>query len=360
MPINRERLVNTLIDLIQIDSPSGQEAEIGAELARRLRALALDVTVDAAGNVLARWEADGPYMLLSAHMDTVPGVGIKAVVADGVIRSDGTTILGSDDKSGIAVILEVLALLHENGRHPALEIAFSVSEETGLLGAKALDPAWPRAREVLVFDSGGPLHAITCGAPGSDKIAATVHGKAAHAGANPEDGINAILIAAQAIAAMPLGRIDEVTTANIGLIEGGRAVNIVPDRVQIRGETRSHDAARLDAQTAAIRAALERAVAAHPGARLDLEVERTYHSYRLPPDTPLLRRIAATLAEMGEPEMVLRLGGGGSDANVFNANGLTAVPISTGMSSVHTNDEFIVIDDMVKSAELLWRLSEHA
>ncbi|MBN1935794.1 MAG: M20/M25/M40 family metallo-hydrolase, partial [Anaerolineae bacterium] len=150
MPLNRERLVNTLIELVQIDSPSGQEAEISAELARRLRALALDVTVDAAGNVLARWEAGGPYTLLSAHMDTVPGAGIKPVVADGVMRSDGATILGSDDKSGIAVILEALALLHEQGRHPALEVAFSTSEETGLLGAKAIDPAWPRAREALV------------------------------------------------------------------------------------------------------------------------------------------------------------------------------------------------------------------
>lgn len=356
MQINRERLVNTLIELIQIDSPSGQEAEIGAELARRLRALAMDVTVDAADNVLARWEADGPYMLLSAHMDTVPGVGIKPVVADGVIRSDGTTILGSDDKSGIAVILEVLTLLHENGRHPALEVAFSVSEEIGLLGAKAIDPAWPCAREALVFDSGGPLHAIAYGAPGSDKITAIIHGKAAHAGANPEDGINAIQIAAQAIAKMSLGRIDEVTTANIGLIEGGQAVNIVPDRVQIRGETRSHDEAQLAAQTGAICTALERAVAAHPGARLELDVERTYRSYRLPPETPLLRRIVQTLAEMGEPEPVWRLVGGGSDANVFNAHGLTAVPISTGMSSVHTNNEFIAIDDMAKSAEFLFKM----
>ncbi|MBN1937315.1 MAG: M20/M25/M40 family metallo-hydrolase, partial [Anaerolineae bacterium] len=208
-------------------------------------------------------------------------------------------------------------------------------------------------------DSGGPLHAIVHGAPGSDKIAAIIHGKAAHAGANPEDGINAILIAAQAIAGMPLGRIDEVTTANIGMIEGGQAVNIVPDRVQIRGETRSHDEAKLVAQTMAIRAALESAVAAHPGARLELDIERTYSSYRLGPETPLLRRIAQTLAEMGEPEPVWRLVGGGSDANVFNANGLTAVPISTGMSSVHTNDEFIVIDDMVKSAEFLRRMIEH-
>lgn len=356
MAINRERLVNTLLELIQIDSPSGQETVIARELARRLEALAMQVTVDPAGNVLACWEAEGPYLLLSAHMDTVPGVGIRPSVQDGIIRSDGTTILGSDDKSGVAVILEVLTLLHEQGQHPPLQVAFSVGEEIGLLGAKAIDPAWLRAREALVFDSGGPLHMVVHGAPGSDKITAVVHGKAAHAGANPEEGINAIQIAARAIAGMQLGRIDDETTANIGLINGGRAVNIVPDRVQIRGETRSHDAVKLAAQTRAICTALEQTVAAHPGARLELEVERIYQSYRLPPDTPLLQRIAQTLAAMGEPEMVLRLGGGGSDANVFNARGLTAVPISTGMSNVHTNEEFIAVDDLVKSAEFLWRM----
>jgi len=360
MPINRERLVNTLIELVQIDSPSGQEAQIARELARRLQALDMTVTVDAAGNVLACWEAEGPYLLLSAHMDTVPGVGIRPILHEGVIRSDGTTVLGSDDKSGIAVILEVLTLLHEQGRHPALQVAFSVREEVGLLGAKAIDPAWLRAREALVFDSGGPLHMVVHGAPGSDKITAVVHGKAAHAGANPEEGINAIQIAAQAIAEMPIGRIDEETTANIGLIKGGQAVNIVPERVEIHGETRSHDAVKLATQTRAICTALEQAVAAHPGAWLELEVERIYSSYRLPPDTPLLQRIAQTLAEMGEPEVTLRLGGGGSDANVFNALGLTAVPISTGMNNAHTNDEYLVVDDMVKSAEFLWRVIARA
>lgn len=355
--IDETRLLQTFLALIQIDSPSGQEATIAAELADRLGALDMDTHTDPVGNVLGRWVADGPSLLLSAHMDTVaPGIGIRPVVEDGLVRSDGTTILGGDDKSGIAVILEALAALHEQSRHPAIEVAFTVGEETGLHGAKALDPNWLRSREALVLDSGGPLHALVYGAPASDKFAATVYGQAAHAGSNPEDGTNAILVAAQGIAHMALGRIDDETTSNIGLIEGGQAVNVVPDRVEIRGEARSHDVAKLDAQIAAMRRALEGAVAQHPGARLELDIRRSYEAYRLVETEPLIGRIASVLDAMGEPSPELRLSGGGSDANVFNARGITAVPISTGMQAVHTNREWIAVSDMARCAKLVIRI----
>jgi tripeptide aminopeptidase len=355
--IDQDRLLNTFLALIQIDSPSGQEAEVGAELARRLRALDMAVRVEDIGNVLGRWNADGAPLLLSAHMDTVaPGLGIKPVVENGVIYSDGTTILGADDKSGVAVILEVLTVLHEQGHRTAVEVVFSVGEETGLLGAKAVDVEWLCAREALVLDSGGPLHHIVHGAPSSDKLDATVHGRAAHAGSHPEDGINAIQVASQAIANMPLGRIDDETTSNIGIIRGGEAVNVVPDRVYIRGEARSHDEDKLDAQIAAMRGALEKAVAAHLGARLEIESRRTYHAYRLPQDTALIQRITAALAAMDEPAPEFHLSGGGSDANIFNERGITAVPISTGMQSVHTNQECILLSDMVRCAELVMRM----
>jgi tripeptide aminopeptidase len=355
--IDHARLLQTFLTLVQIDSPSGQETAIAAELRDRLRALDVDTHTDPVGNVVGRWEGNGPPLLLSAHMDTVaPGIGIHPVVEDGVVRSDGSTILGGDDKSGIAVILEALTALREQGRRPSVEIAFTVGEETGLLGAKALDPAWPRSREALVLDSGGPLHAIVYGAPASDKFDVTVHGQAAHAGSNPEDGINAILVAAQGIAHMPLGRIDEETTANIGLIQGGQAVNVVPDRVDMRGEARSHDVAKLDAQIAAMRRALEEAVEQHPGARLELDIRRSYEAYRLAESEPLIGRIARALDAMGEPAPEFRLSGGGSDANVYNARGITAVPISTGMQAVHTNQEWIAVSDMVRCAELVIRI----
>ncbi|MBL7201907.1 MAG: M20/M25/M40 family metallo-hydrolase [Anaerolineae bacterium] len=352
--INQERLVRTFLELVYIDSPSGQEARISTELSDRLRALDLEVSVDEIGNVLGRWEGVGQPLLLSAHVDTVsPGIGIKPVVADGIIRSDGTTILGADDKSGVAVILEVLAVLHEGGQRPAVEVALSVGEEVGLLGAKSMDAGWFRARQALALDSGGPLSQITCAAPTSDKFSATIYGRAAHAGSNPEEGINAIWVASQAISQMLLGRIDEETTANIGVIRGGHAVNVVPDRVEIRGEARSHSSSKLDAQIGAMRAALENATTAHKGARLELEIERTYHAYRLAENAPIIQRVARVLDALGEEPPSLRKGGGGSDANILNGRGIEAVPISTGMQAVHTNEECIAIADMARCARFV-------
>jgi tripeptide aminopeptidase len=286
-------------------------------------------------------------------MDTVPGTSIRPIVSDGVVCSDGKTILGADDKSGVAVILEVLNVLRAGVASPALEIALSVGEEIGLLGAKGLDMKWFQARQALVLDMGGPIREVICAAPSSDKFDAIVHGRAAHAGAHPEAGISAIAVAAQGIAHMPLGRIDEETTANIGIIQGGEAVNVVPDRVSMRGEARSHNVAKLEAQIAAMCKSLEDAVATHEGAELDIRIERAYESYRLTADMPILERVAAALEMMGEGPPILEAGGGGSDANILNARGIVAVPISTGMRGVHTHQECIAVADMVRCAELV-------
>jgi tripeptide aminopeptidase len=359
--VNQERLLNTFLSLVQIDSLSGHEAAIGAELVARLRGLDMRVDVDDVGNVLGRWEESGDYLLLSAHMDTVPpGTGIRPAVRDGVVYADGTTILGSDDKSGIAIILEVLASLREQGRRPALEVALSVSEEIGLQGAKAMDRQWFRSRQALVLDAGGPLNRIVYGAPVSDKFDAVVYGHAAHAGSYPEEGVNAIAVAAKAIANMQLGRIDDETTANVGLIRGGQAVNVVPDLVEIHGEARSHDVAKLDAQIAAMRQALENAVAEQPGARVEVDIRRTYEAYRLSPTEPLIVRICDALADMGEESPVFHLTGGGSDANILNTRGIAAVPISTGMQSVHTTAECIALCDMVRCADLVLRVLDQS
>jgi tripeptide aminopeptidase len=349
--IDNERLLNTFVSLVRIDSPSGQEAVIRDELVRRLKALDLEVWVDDTGNILGRLEGEGEPLLLSAHMDTVPGVGIQPVVNDGLVCSDGTTILGADDKSGLAVILEVLETLRANGASPAVEVALSVGEEVGLLGVKGMDLDWFRAKQALVLDMGGPINEVVGAAPVSDKFDAIVYGRAAHAGAHPEDGINAI----GGIARMHLGRIDHETTANIGVMQGGEAVNVVPDRVTMRGEARSHDVAKLDAQIASMRQALQDEVEAHPGARLEVYVKRSYQAYRLAKDAPVLQRVAAALAAMGQGTPILKASGGGSDANVFNARGIPAVPISTGMSGVHTNQECIAVADMVRCAELVLR-----
>jgi tripeptide aminopeptidase len=351
--INRGRLVSTFLELVQIDSPSGQEEEIAQHLAAELKSLGLAVERDATGNVIGRLAGEGPPILLSAHMDTVePGRGVKPVVANGTITSDGTTVLGGDDKSGVAIIMEAIQVLVEQDLpHPPLEVALTVSEEIGLKGAKGLDLATLRAQEGIVLDSGGPIGAIVVSAPSQEKIRAIVHGKTAHAGVEPEKGINAIVVASEAIAAMPLGRIDEETTANIGRIQGGTVTNIVPDQVEIAGEARSHNERKLEAQIQAMTEALQKAARQHK-ATVEIKVDRSYSAFRLSEEDGIVRRAVAAAKTLGLTPVLIP-SGGGSDANVFNAAGIATINISTGMDKVHTTEERIAVDDLVKSAEFL-------
>ena len=271
--INRERLRQYLLDLVQIDSHSREEGAVAARIRADLEALGVEVEVDDAGekvggdtgNVIARVKGTvegAPPIFLAAHMDTVvPGKGVKPVIDGDVIRTDGTTVLGGDDKSGCAIIVECVRTLRENGiPHSDIDAVFTICEEVGLLGAKYLDLAGIRSTYGLVLDSDDVGYLFTK-APSADHMEFVVHGLEAHAGVCPENGISAIKIAAEAIAAMKLGRIDDETTANIGVIEGGAATNIIPNRVVLRGEARSHDDAKLDAQTDHMRACLREAAA---------------------------------------------------------------------------------------------------
>ena len=359
--INSERLVNTFLELVDIDSPSGHEEAISAHLAERLAGLGGEVARDEHGNLVARWaSADGrsDWLMLSAHMDTVgTDTNIKPQIRDGVIYSDGTTILGGDDKSGVAVILEVVEVARERDLpHPPLEVVLSVSEETGLRGARLLDKSQLRARSGYVLDSGGPIGTIVVSAPSQDTLQITVHGKKAHAGSEPEKGINAIRVASEAIAAMPLGRIDSETTANIGIIEGGTATNIVPDEVRIRGEARSRDDLKLATQTAAMAQAFQDA-AERNGARVELKIKRSYSTYALTAETPVVARAMRAAEQLGfEPR--LKASGGGTDANIYAELGIECAVLSTGQAEVHTTNEHIAIADMVDSARWLWNILE--
>jgi tripeptide aminopeptidase len=360
--INETRLVQTFLDLVAIDSPSGQEQAIGAELQNILVALGGQVETDEHGNVIARFPAaqgdeqpDSPdnWMLLSAHMDTVGrDTGIKPEIRDGVIYSDGTTILGGDDKSGIAVILEAIRSVREDGAPcPPLEVVISVGEEVTLRGAKLLDKSRLRARRGYVLDSGGPIGTIVTSAPSQDSLQITVYGRKAHAGSEPEKGINAIRVASEAIAAMPLGRIDPETTANIGTIEGGVARNIVPDEVRMLGEARSRDNLKLAAQTAAMAAAFHEAAERH-GARVEFKFARSYSTYDWTEETPIVAQAMAAARRLGFSP-ILEASGGGSDANIYAEAGIPCAVLSTGMEDVHTSQEHIAIADMVDSARLL-------
>ena len=352
--INQDRLVNTFLELVRIDSPIGQEAAIGRHLAERLQALGLETEFDEIGNLVGRTNGVGDdWLLLSAHMDTVgTDTGIEPVIRDGVIYSAGDTILGGDDKSGVAAILEVLQTLREHDlAHPPLEVVISVGEELGLYGARNMDTGKLRARHGVILDAGGPTGHLVVAAPGQDSLVFTVHGVSSHAGSEPERGINAIRVASEAIAAMPLGRIDFETTSNIGIIEGGTARNIVPDRVRVVGEARSRDAKKLETLTASILDAFNGAAARH-NTRVDCDVTRAYDAYRLPEQTPIVQATATSARELGY-EVMLRSSGGGTDGNIYNAAGIACVVISTGMEDVHTPNEHIAVADMAAGTELL-------
>lgn len=364
--VNADRLLGEFLELVQIDSVSGRERPVCDILKGRLESLGLRVVEDgagwsrpdAAGNIVARLAGtvSGPHLLFCAHMDTVePGSGIKPVVGkDGVVRSEGETVLAADDKAGIASIMEALRVIREQKiEHSNISIAFTVCEETGLLGAKGLDASL-QADFGFVLDSTGPPGQIVVRAPSQDKITATIHGKAAHAGVNPEKGINAIYVAAQAIAAMTVGRIDQETTANIGIISGGKAINIVPDSVYLEGEVRSLESARRVENTNLICRILEET--AHKSqTRADIEVELLYDGFSFPTEAPVVQLAQRAMRRRGL-EAVLTQSGGGSDANILNARGIPTVNLATGMENVHTTDEQIAVSDMVTMAELVLQL----
>jgi tripeptide aminopeptidase len=360
--IQSARLKSFFLELVQIDSLSRHEGRIAARLTQELEQLGAEVFVDDAaravggevGNLIAHvpGTADAPPLLLCAHMDTVsPGEGVTPVVEDDVIRSDGTTVLGGDDKSGVAIVCECVRVCREHGlRHPPIDVVFTICEEVGLLGARHLDLSRLRARRGLVFDSDAVGFVFTR-APGAAHLEVVVHGRAAHAGMAPERGVSAIRVAAEAIAAMRLGRLDAETTANLGRIEGGRATNIVPDEVRIRGEARSHDSERLAAQIAHMRACFEEAAARHPGARVDVQVETAYESMSVADDAPIMRLVAAAAARVGRTITSAGMGGG-CDANILNRRGLEVVNLGTGMRDIHTTSEWLRVSDMVAAAEV--------
>ncbi len=370
--IDSTRLKSLLVELVQIDSVSKRERQIALRLQREMEALGATVRFDDAGekvggeigNLLA-WVPgsvrDAPPLLLCAHMDTVvPGEGVRPVVDGDVIRSDGTTVLGGDDKSGIAIICEVIRTLREQRiPHGDIDVVFTICEEFGLLGAKHLDVSALRARAGIVLDSDA-VGCLFTRAPAANALEFVVHGREAHAGMAPEHGISAIQVAAEAIAAMRLGRIDDETTANLGLISGGMAVNIIPNRVVIRGEARSHDEAKLQAQTAHMRQCFETAAAHHTvtvdgvrtAARVDAQVERQYDRMHVPDGARIVRLVLDAGARLGYAVRTTGMGGG-CDANILNRKGVEVANLGTGMRDIHTVHEWLSVTEMVRSAEIV-------
>jgi tripeptide aminopeptidase len=355
--VDGERLLATMLELIAIDSPTGHEETIGKELERRLTGLGCTVQRDEHGNLIARLPGTRPgadTVLLSFHMDTAgTDVGIKPVIRDGVVYSEGDTILGADDKSGLAGLLELLILLGErpDWKHPPLEIVISVGEESGLLGSRALDASQLTAAYGFVFDTGDPIGSITYNAPSTTYMAVTMKGRRAHAGVEPEKGISAIQAAADAITTMRLGRIDEETVANIGTIHGGQARNIVPDVVDMDAMVRSRSNDKLDAQVATMETEL-RAAADRWGATVEIVRDDVYRAYLIDFDARPYREAARAAEALGIKPRA-RQSGGGTDGNVYNAAGTPCVALSTGMADEHGPNEHIAIEDLVNGCRHL-------
>lgn len=368
--INGERISETFKWLVSIDSVSREEGTLCKALQKKLKDLGADIFIDGAaektgsdsGNLVAKFKGnrDAPAMMLNAHMDTVePGRGIKPVFRDGVFSSSGNTVLGADDKSAIAILLEALTVIQENNLpHGPIDLVLTVCEELGLLGAKHLDFGLIDATFGFALDTTDTTVIVTR-APALNQIEIEIHGKDAHAGVAPEKGTNAICLAANALSRIKIGRIDRETTCNIGVIQGGYATNIVPNLVTLKGEVRSHDIKKLEQVTDTIRSGFEKAVAEYqPQSEEDglpsltFKVTPDFPFTNIPEDHPMVV-LAEKAAENLGREMRRKITGGGADANIFFEKGIITGVLGTGMIDMHTVRESVRLDDLIKTGELI-------
>ncbi len=398
--INEERLARTFVQLCEIDSPSRKEKGVSDYLTRTFQDLGAasivedhsgEQTGSDCGNLIIHFAGNRPEretIFFACHMDTVePGCGVKVVREGDIFTSHGDTVLGSDDKSGIAALIELIRILQENKiDHGPLELLFTTCEEIGLLGAKALDCAGLTAAYGYALDSTG-IDRIITGAPASNKQKIEVHGIAAHAGLHPEDGVSALCLTAEAISRLRWGRLDEESTANLGLIHGGVATNIIPGQITIEGEVRSHSLQKLAAYTAeiertfqqvieswplppvALQPSMERATLGHPcpaslapvpserplQPSVTIQVQLEYPAMHLEPGDPVLARVKEA-GMLLDRKLDFQIAGGGSDANIFNSFGLPTAIIATGMDKVHTTDECLDMKDLIRLTELLFAI----
>jgi len=360
--VNEKRLIESFMELVKIDSVSGEEKEIADFLVKKLKDLGLEVIIDQAGekaksnsgNIIARFKGnikEATPIMFSAHMDTVvPGKNINPLLKGEKIVSSGKTILGADDKAAIAALLEVLHIIKKNNISCGdIEIVFSICEEIGLKGAKNLDISELKSQIGFVLDAGGRVGKIITTAPSQNSLEITIYGKAAHAGSNPEEGINAIQVAGFALSRMKLGRIDEETTANIGIISGGKATNIVPDKVTLKGEVRSRNEEKLEKYTEQLKKITED-TAQEFRAKAEVKINKEYYCYNLSTDDRVVKIAMKAAKDMGlQPELCPS--GGGSDTNVFNKKGFPSIDLAIGMEKVHTVDEYILVKNLKNTVE---------
>ncbi len=351
-----------LLELAAIPSPPGGEDAVAAVVSRYIRDLGLDVEEDGFGNLYAQAEptAEGTPLFFCAHLDTVPPSGeLRPVVEDGVVRNAGGTILGADNKAAVAQMLEgVRRVLAESIPHAGIELVLTRQEEVGLLGAAAFDHRRLRAAVGFVYDQEGAIGEIILGAPFAQGMEITFHGRAAHAGMSPEEGRSAIQAAARAIADMRLGRVDEETTANVGLVSGGTAGNIVPEWCSFSAEARCHDESKL---TELVQEMLDICTFAASEAECTMQsvARKDYRGYRFAKTEPVVELAAGALARCGH-EVRYGLSGGAADANIFNDRGLRCLNVTHGVYDFHSPTERVAVADLEAMVDVTVALLEDA
>jgi tripeptide aminopeptidase len=345
--MKKSELLELFLNLCRIDSPSGEEEALGDYIIKHLARHKIRAGRDAYGNVIATVAGEGKPLVLSAHMDTVePGRGVKPVFRNGVVRTDGRTTLGADDKAGLAAAIAVAEeAVDRSWRIRPLELVFTRQEETDLGGIHNLDWSRIRAREGLILDGSDDPGRITIASPYIYNIDITVKGRAAHAGIEPQKGINALAIAADALSELKLGRIDRQTTANIGTLAAGTASNAIPAEAVMLAETRSHSRKSALDQIDIMKRAFKRAVRRRRGAKLSFKKTLACRGYRYDKKDPLIKELKAAMTAHGWT-VAYAESCGASDANVWAEKRIKAIDISVGYRDAHTTAERIKVDDI--------------
>ena len=359
--VNRERLIKTFTDLVKISSPSWKESEVINYIVKTLKPMKITaekIPCDGSYNLLVRIDGneDRKPALFSCHTDTVvPCENIIPVITSSRITSDGTTILGADDKAAVAVFIEAITCIKErNIPHGPLEFLFSCAEEVGLHGIKGFDMSLLRSKHAFVFDSAGEIGKIIIKAPYHITIDCTVKGKSAHAGMEPEKGVSAIKVLSEIISRLPHGRIDNETTVNVGLISGGSATNIVAEEAYFKLEARSVDSKKLKSLEDDIRLIIT-STAKEFKAKAKIDRNLEYSGFSIKPNDSILKTVHNALGKIQiTPQH--EISGGGSDTNIINRAGIKAVNLSIGMRNVHTKQEHILIKDLVNGARFVLAL----
>jgi tripeptide aminopeptidase len=368
--LERRYLSDIFAELCRIESPSGRERDCGARVAAELRALGIEVHEDDAGaaagsncgNLLARvpgGEGQRPSVLLCAHLDTVPlHAPLEPVVRDGYWENANDAILGADNKAAIAVLLALARRVHRAGAPIDLELLFTVGEEVALAGARAFDVARLRSNFGYVFDHSSPIGELVLAAPSHYRLHATFKGLAAHAAVRPEQGRSAILAAARAIADMPLGRVDEHSTANVGTIAGGSAINVVPERCTLLAEVRSqHDARAEELLAELVDCVHEAANLPECECDVDVDIARTFQGYRLAPGLPVVRAAEHALRECAHEPLRIT-SAGASDANALIAHGLPVVNLANGTEYNHEPRERVAVEALERMLDVALALPQ--